>query len=85
MNAERIVGCKPLIFDNLVASMRPHSDECGKAAVVCEVGFGDTRASMRPHSDECGKVSRIGNRKRSIFASMRPHSDECGKVKLLWL
>jgi hypothetical protein len=36
------------------ASMRPHSDECGKR-MNDEVRRIAAKASMRPHSDECGK------------------------------
>ena len=36
------------------ASMRPHSVECGKQAVIAPA-VEYAQASMRPHSVECGK------------------------------
>ncbi len=59
MNAES-TRQKP-IAKNSTASMRPHSDECGKTSETAFLESADM-ASMRPHSEECGKMA-IANQK----------------------
>ena len=54
MNAERL-DFRRLAIGSHLASMRPHSDECGKEPNAELTVITINGASMRPHSDECGK------------------------------